>query len=368
MSLKYLTRRTALNATTKNPALCNFNHLRNIPRVWLIRRTKHDPKLKSVRATDRIKFWNIVPGDHIRLRGDEDSTIHEVLSINRLSNRVFLKGPANTPTRADGQPPPGKNVHYSRCQLYIGDFELPTQGDPKGVTELQAVFASRVSTSASIWSNNFKRYVWRRYAVSTIPKFPGWHTGQKIRIPWPPTQKRKYPEAGIYDTPREEVARVTYQLPTFDPAPSGPIPRPPSEEEYLSLLYNPHHSKSYDASLPFEVYLDRELANPHSRAKKLERFKIYQANTQLLLKKIMTEELQHLDGRNVRQAKADAAFRWREQVKVDKEKKKKARWMHSARTTELERKASKRAKKDERQRRQLTELVLEEEPNQFIPQ
>ena len=95
MSLKYLTKRTALNATTKNPALCNFNHLRSIPRAWLIRRSKNDPKLKSVRATDRIKFWNIVPGDHIRLRGDEDSTIHEVLSINRLSNRVFLKGSGN---------------------------------------------------------------------------------------------------------------------------------------------------------------------------------------------------------------------------------------------------------------------------------
>ena len=83
-----------MNATTKNPALSNFNHLRSIPRAWLIRRSKHDPKLKSVRPTDRIKFWNIVPGDQIRLR-DEDSTIHEVLSINRLSNRVFLKGPAN---------------------------------------------------------------------------------------------------------------------------------------------------------------------------------------------------------------------------------------------------------------------------------
>jgi hypothetical protein len=173
--------------------------------------------------------------------------------------------------------------------------------------------------------------------------------------------------AGIYDTPREEVVRVTYQLPTFELSPSGPIPRPPAEEEYLSLLYNPHLSKSYDESLPFEVYLDRELANPHSRAKKLERFKIYQANTQFLLKKIMAEELQNLDGRNVRQAKADAAFRWREQVKADKEKKKKARWMHSARTTELESKASKRTKKDERKRRLLTEMVLKEEPNQFVP-
>jgi len=94
MSLKYLTKRNALNATTKLGITTNFNHLRSIPRAWLIRRSKHDPKLKSVRPSDRIKWWNIVPGDQIRLRGDPDSTLHEVLSINRLSNRVFLKNTA----------------------------------------------------------------------------------------------------------------------------------------------------------------------------------------------------------------------------------------------------------------------------------
>lgn len=89
--------RTALGAATQSPATTNFNHLRSIPRAWLIRRTRHDPKLKSVRAQDRIKWWNIVPGDQIRLRGDREGTIHEVLSINRLSNRVFLK---NTTVRS----------------------------------------------------------------------------------------------------------------------------------------------------------------------------------------------------------------------------------------------------------------------------
>lgn len=160
---------------------------------------------------------------------------------------------------------------------------------------------------------------------------------------------------------------MTYQLPAFDPSASAPVPSPPAEEEYLRMLYNAHFGKSYNESLPFEVYLDHELANPHSRAKKLERFKIYQANTQILLKKIMAEELRNLDGRNVRQAKADAAFRWREQVKADQEKKKKTRWMHSARIGELERKASKKTKKEERKRRLLTEMVLKEEPNQFVP-
>lgn len=93
-SLKYFTKRTVANATTQSSQTTHFNHLRNIPRAWLIRKSKHDPKIKSVRPSDRIKWWNITPGDQIRLRGDKDSVIREVLSINRLSNRVFLKNTA----------------------------------------------------------------------------------------------------------------------------------------------------------------------------------------------------------------------------------------------------------------------------------
>ncbi|KAF8165081.1 hypothetical protein B0H34DRAFT_687721 [Crassisporium funariophilum] len=365
-SLKYFTRRAALGATTKNPALSNLNHLRSIPRAWLLRQTKHDPKIKSVRVGDRIKFWNIVPGDHIRLRGDEDSTIHEVLSINRLSNRVFLKGSTNVQGK-DGQPPPSKNYHYSRCQLYMGDYEVALKYDPTGPPQLQPVFASRIGTSASRWNYAIKRFVWRRYAVSTIPKLPDWYSGKKVRIPWPPTLKRKYLDPGVYDTPKDEMARVTYQPPIFDPLASSAPPELPAEEDYLSLLYNTHLGASYNESLPFEVYLDRELANPHSRAKKLERYHIYQATTQALLKKIVANELENLNGRTPREAKADAAFNWREQVKEAGEKKKKARWMHSARVEELERKSVKKSKKEDRQRRLLTELVLKDEPNQVVP-
>jgi len=51
-----------------------------------------DPRIKSVRPKDRIKYWNVVPGDQIRLLGDKTNTLHEVLSINKVSNRVFVKG------------------------------------------------------------------------------------------------------------------------------------------------------------------------------------------------------------------------------------------------------------------------------------
>lgn len=59
------------------------------------RSTPRDPVIKSVRPRDRIKYWNVVPGDQIRLIGDRTNTLHEVLSINRISNRVFVKGTAN---------------------------------------------------------------------------------------------------------------------------------------------------------------------------------------------------------------------------------------------------------------------------------
>jgi len=172
---------------------------------------------------------------------------------------------------------------------------------------------------------------------------------------------------GLYDTAISDVAKITYQMPAFDPSPLKPLPRVPEEQEYLNLIYNSHRLQEYDESAPFELYLKWELANPHSRAKKLERWKSYQAGIHELLKSITVDELKHLDGRPVRQAKADAAFKWREQVKEDQAKKKKARWAHTAKVEEWERKKVKKAKKEERQRQRLTELVLKDEPNQFLP-
>lgn len=172
----------------------------------------------------------------------------------------------------------------------------------------------------------------------------------------------------MYDTSAEDVARVTYQLPEFNVGANvNLVPRQIEEREYLDTIYNPHLGLDYDASLPVEIFLEEELANPHSRAKKLERYHKYQANIKLLLKRITAQELKHLDGRTVRQAKADAAFKWREQVNEERSKKKKTRWMHTAQVQKWERKTNSRTKKEERQRRRLAELVLADEPNQVIP-
>lgn len=425
MSLKYLTKRNALNATTKLGVTTHFNHLRSIPRAWLIRRSKHDPKLKSVRPADRIKWWNIVPGDQIRLRGDPDSTLHEVLSINRLSNRVFLKNTGvgfmlfNSVSYSQNytfSPRPRILLPLRAKIIIIQDASCTSEslryltsripqdlsGDNRSwlpfyfsrilLNEIiNRVFASRLGTSEPKWDYVAKRWVWKRFAVQTTPKMPAkYYTSsglRRIHIPWPKFEVRKYPEGefirfyyylefefklmhptgGLYDTSIDDVAKVTYQMPAFDPSPLEPLPRVPEEQEYLNLLYNSHRLQEYDDSAPFELYLKWELANPHSRAKKLERWKSYQAGTHELLKSITADELKHLDGRPLKQAKADAAFKWREQVKEDLEKKKKARWAHTAKVEEWERKKVKKAKKEDRQRKRLTELVLKDEPNQFLP-
>jgi hypothetical protein len=97
-----LTRTQVFRATTTVPHTTDFSHLLPFPRSWAKRTSHKDPHLNTVRAHQRIKYWNIVPGDKIGLWGDKENTVHEVQSINKLSNRVFLKnvrGLSSTSTR-----------------------------------------------------------------------------------------------------------------------------------------------------------------------------------------------------------------------------------------------------------------------------
>jgi hypothetical protein len=95
MPIRPFTRKQLLDAVTTSPWTTDFRHLFPIPKQWLKRTTIRAPFIKSVRPRDRIKYWNIVPGDQIRLLGDKKNILHEVLSINRISNRVFVKGAVN---------------------------------------------------------------------------------------------------------------------------------------------------------------------------------------------------------------------------------------------------------------------------------
>ena len=99
----------------------------------------------------------------------------------------------------------------------------------------------------------------------------------------------------------------------------------------------------------------------------MQRFKLRQAIIHAQLKDITDFELANLEGRTPKQARSDAAFRWRELVKKQKAERAKARRMTTARVDAWEKKNVNKAKKEERQRRRLTQLTLSEDQNQVIP-
>ena len=88
--------RQVRTATTALPWTKDFRHLQSFPRHWLKRFSFADQNIKAARVKDRIKYWNIVPGDQVRVRGDESERILEVSRINKLTNRVYLKGMGET--------------------------------------------------------------------------------------------------------------------------------------------------------------------------------------------------------------------------------------------------------------------------------
>jgi hypothetical protein len=87
-------------AITSNPWTKDFLHLEAFPTTYLKRYSFKDMLVKAVKPRDRIKYWNIVPGDRVRIIGDKEGQVLEVFKINKLSNRVYLKG-SSTNVRRD---------------------------------------------------------------------------------------------------------------------------------------------------------------------------------------------------------------------------------------------------------------------------
>ena len=80
-----------LQAVTASPWTKDMRHLAPVPRFWQLRLSKRQPKVSAVQTKDRIKWWNIVPGDQVRVLGAKDSALREVFRINKFNNRVLLK-------------------------------------------------------------------------------------------------------------------------------------------------------------------------------------------------------------------------------------------------------------------------------------
>jgi len=321
--------------------------------------TFRDPIVKSAKPKDRIKYWNIVPGDQVRIRREESKTIYEVMSVNKLINQVRLKVPSSSDKAVS------KKVRYANLQLLVGHHDFPAK---EGTFEptTAPVFATRISTSKPTWNPLFKRWDWQRFAVNTIPRLSTRSLLDRINIPWPEPIPRERGDAGLYDTPENVVAEVTYTPPAL-PANSGiPTRTPPSEQAYIDYLSSPT-SSSFDPADPMEVNLVKEVSNPHSRAKKQRRWQERQHREKALLEEYIRAELKDLQNRTRREARAEATFKWKQRIEADRKAEVKKRWKLRGQEAKLLRKRVRTAKKEARRNQKLADLVLKQGANQVVP-
>lgn len=223
-----LTRQQLIRGAVNSPWTTNFRHMEGFPKKWLKRTSMRDPRIKSVRPKDRIKYWNVVPGDQIRLLGDKTNTLHEVLSINKVSNRVFVKGTsvvslscfcvffnliliplsslrtmttrwrATEITIIHGVSCSSATIIYHRHSVpRVWNLKTRRRLAPTSTTlqadRISKVFARRLGTSEPFWNPFLRRFDWQRFATSTVPRLP-LSAGERHLIPWPEAPKVQIPE------------------------------------------------------------------------------------------------------------------------------------------------------------------------------
>lgn len=79
------------NAVTTKQHTTNFRHLLPVNKRVVKYRGEGVPGVKTAPAKDRIKWWNIVPGDQVRVMADKMGLVREVLGVNKISNRVYVQ-------------------------------------------------------------------------------------------------------------------------------------------------------------------------------------------------------------------------------------------------------------------------------------
>ena len=172
--------------------------------------------------------------------------------------------------------------------------------------------------------------------------------------------------AGLYDTPENVVAEVTYAPPPLPANAKVPANSQPSEQAYIDYLSSPA-SSSFDPADPMEVNLVKEVSNPHSRAKKQRRWQERQRHEKALLQEYIKAELKDLQGRTRQEARAEATFKWKQRIEADRKAELKKRWQLRGQEAKLLRKRVRAAKKEAKRNQKLADLVLEQGTNQVIP-
>lgn len=77
----------ALRTIDESPWTRHWGHMAPMPK--LNRKSLKHQQLFPVPVKDRIRQWNIVPGDRIRIRGDKGG-IREVFGVNKYTNSVYF--------------------------------------------------------------------------------------------------------------------------------------------------------------------------------------------------------------------------------------------------------------------------------------
>ncbi|GJJ07776.1 hypothetical protein Clacol_001981 [Clathrus columnatus] len=365
---------TFFGKISQEPWTKDWVHLRDVSKgekTQLKRRPDYKAGIFKglVPVKDRIKQWNVIPGDLVRVRGEGD-TIQEVFGINKFKNLVYLKGHTGTnPTSATRNIP---SIHYSKCQLYIGDHEYPP---PVGETKpiVKQVFALDLRCTAPRWAPYLGRYNWIRYAVRTSPPLPG-QEYEKLRIPIPWPKHEKPPPLPIQDcdTPAEVVKEVTWK-PTRKFYPAQNVGKKKLlEDGYLHHIRPPPEGvpvTPYDPEMtpPMEYVISDELSNKHGGARKRQRAMDREKENAVRKEAFIKAEMADLDGRTKREALKEAEFKWAETRRKEMQEQRKKLWIKRGGLARLKRKHIREVRKARKEQDQLRNLVLPPAANQIVP-
>ena len=162
---------------------------------------------------------------------------------------------------------------------------------------------------------------------------------------------------------------VTYKPFALPSDTSAAVPKENQENDYIQSVLDPEKKDAHDAvaTAAIELYLQKELSNPHSRAKKQARWQAVFARRRELLADYVQRELKELKGRTRREARAEAVWKWRERLAADLREEKKRRWIHRGGEAALVRRKARKARKEGKREERLRNLVLKDEPNQILP-
>lgn len=166
-----------------------------------------------VQPKDRVAFWNIVPGDTVKLRtgavghDDEGRPIRGegiVTTVDRTTNRLFLRdlddqhklAPKNIkhviPRLVDPEAGEEKGysgnvmsvprpVHYSKVMLKVPNTNS---------------YASRIVRSKPFYDRHKGMFLWKRFAIVKATDEESIRSGQvvkKVEVPWPKVPERRRP-------------------------------------------------------------------------------------------------------------------------------------------------------------------------------